>query len=56
MDMHVIFYVMLACSYVMPLLLLFFMLIHMHCASHLGMIDESREGCDDRAEPEDGVW
>jgi hypothetical protein len=30
--------------------------IHLHCASHLGTLNESREGCDVRAEPEDGVW
>ena len=30
--------------------------IHMHCASHIGTLDEPREGCDVGAEPEDGVW
>ena len=25
-------------------------------ASHLGALDEPREGCDVGAEPEDGVW
>ena len=28
----------------------------MHVAFHLGTIDESREGCDVGAEPEDGEW
>ena len=28
----------------------------MHCAYHLGMLNVPREGCDDGAEPEDGVW
>jgi hypothetical protein len=30
--------------------------MHLHLASHLGMLDEPREGCDARAEPEDSVW
>ena len=30
--------------------------MHLHLASHLGMLDEPREGCDVGAEPEDGVW
>ena len=30
--------------------------MHLHFASHLGMLDEPREGCDVGAEPEDGVW
>jgi hypothetical protein len=28
----------------------------MYHASHLGMLDEPREGCDDGAKPEGGVW
>jgi hypothetical protein len=28
----------------------------MHLVSHLGTLDESCEGCDDGAKPEDGVW
>ena len=30
--------------------------MHLHLASHLGALDEPREGCDVGAEPEDGVW
>ena len=30
--------------------------MHLHLASHLGMLDEPCEGCDVGAEPEDGVW
>ena len=30
--------------------------MHLHLASHLGMLDEPREGRDVGAEPEDGVW
>ena len=30
--------------------------IHLHCASHLGTLDEPCEGHDVRAELEDGVW
>ena len=30
--------------------------IHLHCASHLGMLDAPREGRDVGAEPEGGVW
>ena len=30
--------------------------MHLHLASHLGTLDEPREGCDVGAEPEDGVW
>ena len=37
-------------------LLHFHAFIHLHCASHLGTLDEPREGRDFRAEPEDGVW
>jgi hypothetical protein len=43
-------------AYVMHLVLPFSIFIHMHLASHLGMLDEPREGCDDRAKPKDGVW
>jgi hypothetical protein len=32
------------------------MFIHMYLASYLGTLDEPREGCDDGAKPEDGVW
>ena len=40
----------------MHLILPFFVFMHLHLASHLGMLDEPREGHDVRAEPEDGVW
>ena len=30
--------------------------MHLHLASHLGALDEPREGRDVGAEPEDGVW
>ena len=30
--------------------------MHLHLASHLGTLDEPREGHDVGAEPEDGVW
>jgi hypothetical protein len=40
----------------MHLILLFFIFIHLHLASYLGMLDESREGCDVEAKPKDGVW
>ena len=30
--------------------------MYLHLASHLGTLDESREGRDVGAEPEDGVW
>ena len=33
-------------AYVMHLALPFIIFIHMHRASHLGMLDEPREGCD----------
>ena len=39
-------------AYVMHLVLPF---IHMHLASHLGALDEPREGRNVGAEPEDGV-
>ena len=32
--------------YVVPLVLPFFIFIHMHLASHLGTLDEPREGCE----------
>jgi hypothetical protein len=43
-------------AYVMHLVLPFIIFIHMHLASHLGTLDEPREGCDDGARPKDGVW
>ena len=30
--------------------------MHLHLVSHLGTLDEPREGRDVRAKPEDGVW
>ena len=42
--------------YVMHLLLPFFIFMHLHLTSYLGTLDEPHEGCDARAEPEDGVW
>ena len=42
--------------HVMHLLLPLPAFIHLHRASHLGALDEPREGCDVGAEPEDGVW
>jgi hypothetical protein len=39
----------------MHLLLPFFVFMHLHLTSHLGMLDAPREGCDVGAEPEDGV-
>jgi hypothetical protein len=30
--------------------------MHLHLASHLGMLDEPREGRDVGAKPKDGVW
>ena len=41
--------------YVVPLVLPFFIFIHMHLASHLGTLDEPREGRDVGAKPEDGA-
>jgi hypothetical protein len=38
------------------LLLPFFIFMHLHLASHLGILDELREGRDVGAKPEDGVW
>ena len=46
----------LACYFVMHLMVLFFIFIHLHIASHLGALDEPREGRDVGAEPKDGVW
>ena len=43
-------------AYVMYLVLPFITFIHIHLASHLGVLDEPREGRDVGAEPEDGVW
>ena len=34
----------------------FFIFMHLHLASHLGTLDESREGRDVGAKPKDGVW
>ena len=45
----------LACYFVMCLMVLFFIFMHLHIASHLGALDEPREGRDVGAEPEDGV-
>ena len=44
----------LECYYVMHLILPFFIFIHLHLASHLGMLDEPREGREFGAKPEDG--
>ena len=41
--------------YVVPLVLPFFIFIHMHLASHLGTLDEPREERDVGAKPEDGA-
>ena len=46
----------LECYYVMHLILPFFIFMHLHLASHLGMLDEPREGRDVVAKPEDDVW
>jgi hypothetical protein len=43
-------------AYVMHLVLPFIIFIHMHLASHLGMLDTPREGRDVGAKSEDGVW
>ena len=45
----------LDCYYVMHLILPFFIFMHLHLASHLGMLDAPCEGRDDGIEPEDGV-
>ena len=46
----------LACYFVMHLMVLFFIFIHVHIASHLGALDEPREEYDVGAKPEDGIW
>ena len=38
-------------AYVMHLVLPFITFIHMHLASHLGTLDEPREGCDVESNP-----
>ena len=40
----------------MRLMVLFFIFMHLHIASHLGALDEPREEHDVGAEPEDDVW
>ena len=40
----------------MCLMVLFFIFMHLHIASHLGTLDEPREERDVGAEPEDEVW
>ena len=40
----------------MRLMVLFFILMHLYIASHLGALDEPREEHDVGAEPEDDVW
>jgi hypothetical protein len=42
--------------YVMLVLLHSHVFMHLHLASHLGMLDAPSEGQDVRAKPEDGVW
>ena len=39
----------------MRLMVLFFIFMHLHIASHLGMLDAPREGCDVGAKPKDLV-
>ena len=39
----------------MRLMVLFFIFMHLHLASHLGTLDAPREGRDDGIEPEDDV-
>ena len=39
----------------MRLMVLFFIFMHLHLASHLGTLDAPREGQDVGAKPEDGV-
>ena len=39
----------------MRLMVLFFIFMHLHIASHLGTLDAPREGRDVGAKPEDGV-
>ena len=43
-------------AYVMHFVLPFITFIRMHLASHLGTLDEPREGHEVGTEPEDGVW
>ena len=40
----------------MHLILPLFTFLHLHLASHLGTLDEPREGRDVGAEPKDGEW
>jgi hypothetical protein len=40
----------------MHFVLPFFTFMHLHLASHLGMLDEPRERRDVGAKPEDDVW
>ena len=40
----------------MRLMALFFIFMHLHLASHLGMLDAPREGRDVGAKPEELVW
>ena len=40
----------------MRLMVLFFLFMHLYIASHLGMLDAPREGCDVGAKPEELVW
>ena len=40
----------------MCLMVLFFIFMHLHIASHLGTLNEPHEGRDVGAEPKDGVW
>jgi hypothetical protein len=40
----------------MHLILLFFIFMHLHLASHLGTLDEPSEGRNVGAKPKDGVW
>ena len=42
--------------FVMCLMVLFFIIMHLHIASHLGTLDEPRGGREVGTEPEDGVW
>ena len=37
-------------------MVLFFIFMHLHIASHLGALDEPRGEHDVGAKPEDGVW
>ena len=43
-------------AYVVRLVLPFITFTHLHLASHLGTLDEPREGCEVGTKPEDGVW